>query len=167
MYQLTMRRLYRRRSARTQAHPPESPARSLKRPNPAEVERARRLLAHEVAAGDAGDFAAAAGRVYDGLRAQLAPLLGLAGVGALLERGAKLVQGEFACFEDVTVLENSAKLRACLQGQDPATAMEASAALFGAFFALITTFIGERLTTQALRSAWPTIEGTHPGETRR
>jgi hypothetical protein len=41
--------------------------------------------------------------------------------------------------------------------------MEASAALFGAFFGLITTFIGERLTTQALRNVWPTIEATHPG----
>ena len=59
---------------------------------------------------------------------------------------------------------DSTKLRSCLEGQAPAVAMEAAVALFARFFALITTFIGERLTTQALRSAWPHIDETAPRE---
>jgi hypothetical protein len=121
------------------------------------LERARILLVHEGAAGNAGEHATAAGRVYDKLHAHLAPLLGAAGVQALLVRSARLTQREFS-FLDVAVVEDSTKLRERLQAQDPAVAPESAAALFATFFALVTTFIGERLTTQALRRAWPTIE---------
>ena len=69
----------------------------------------------------------------------------------------KLRQGQFP-FLEVAVVDSSTKLRECLHAQDAAVATESAAALFGTFFALITTFIGERLTTQALRRAWPTIE---------
>ena len=44
--------------------------------------------------------------------------------------------------------------------------MDAAAILFGTFFELLTTFIGERLTPQVLRSAWPTIEETAPTENK-
>jgi hypothetical protein len=125
------------------------------------------LLEHEGAAGNAGECAAAAGRVHDKLHAHLAPLLGAAGVHALFLRSARLAQGEFACLAEVSTFEGSTKLRECLQAQDPAIATESAAALFGTFFALITTFIGERLTSQALRSIWPTVEETAPGETQR
>ena len=121
------------------------------------MERARRLLEHEGAAGSADECARAAGRVYDKLQAHLGPLVGSAGVQALLVRSVKLAREEFS-FLEVDVLEGSTKLRECLQAQeDPAVVAESAAALFGTFFAIITTFIGERLTTQALRSAWPTI----------
>ena len=121
------------------------------------MERARRLLAHEGAAGSADECATAAGRVYNKLQVQLGPLVGSAGVEALLVRSVKLTRDEFS-FLEVDVVEGSTKLRECLQAQDPAVVMESAAALFGTFFTLITTFIGERLTTQALRGAWPTIE---------
>jgi hypothetical protein len=130
------------------------------------VERARRLLAHEGAAGGADECATAAGRVYDKLDAHLAPLLGSAGVRALLARSAQLTQSDFS-FLASAFPENSTKLRECLKAQDPAVATESAAALFGTFFTLITTFIGERLTTQALRSAWPTIEKMAPTETKQ
>ena len=139
----------------------------LNRPSPAQMERARRLLAHEGAAGSADERATtAAGRVYDKLHAHMAPLVGAAGVQLLFQRSAKLAQGEFACLDEVSILEGSTKLRECLQAQDPAVATESAAALFGTFFALLTTFIGERLTTQVLRSAWPTIEEAAPRETK-
>ena len=98
----------------------------------------------------------AAGRVYDTLQAHLAPLLGSAGVRALLARSAKLTQRRFS-FLEVAVVESSTKLRECLHAQDAAVATESAEALFGTFFALITTFIGERLTIEALRRAWPNI----------
>lgn len=127
--------------------------------------RARQLLAHEGAVpGSSAECAAAAGRVYDKLHAHLAPLLGSAGVRALLVRSAKLRQDQFP-FLELAVVDSSTKLRECLRAQDTAVATEAAAALFGTFFALITTFIGERLTTQALRRAWPTIEEMAPGTT--
>jgi len=141
---------------------------SLNRPNPAQMERARRLLAHEGTAGSADERAAtAAGRVYDKLHAHMAPLVGDAGVKLLLVRSAKLAEGEFAGLAEVPIFEGSTKLRECLQAQDPAVATESAAALFGTFFALITAFIGERLTTQILRRAWPTIEETAPRETEK
>jgi len=125
------------------------------------MERARQLLAHEGAAGSAAECAVAAGRVYEKLHAHLAPLLGSAGVQALLGRSAKLTHSRFPFFK-TAVVESSTELSAYLQDQDAAVAGESAAALFGTFFALLTTFIGERLTTQALRHAWPTIEAMAP-----
>lgn len=123
------------------------------------METARRLLAHEDAAGSADDRALpAAGRVYDKLHAHMAPLVGDEGVQLLFVRSARLARGEFAYLADVAIFERSAKLREFLQARDPAVATESAEALFGTFFALITVFIGERLTTQVLRRAWPTIE---------
>ncbi len=136
-------------------------------PNAAQMARAQRLLAAEGGSGGGAEaFAAAAGRVYDKLDAQLSPLLSAAGFQALLVRSAKLRQGEFRCLTDVGVVESSTNLCACLLALDPVAAAETAEALFGTFFALITTFIGERLTTQALRRAWPKIEESAPAETK-
>jgi hypothetical protein len=123
--------------------------------SPAQIERAQLLLEHERAAGPSDD-AGAAGRVYEKLHANLAVLLGSAGVQALLVRSVKLTQKQYPFLERV---DSATALRACLQMQSAAVAAESAAALFGTFFALITTFIGERLTSQVLRHAWPTIEG--------
>jgi hypothetical protein len=136
----------------------------MRGPSPAQLERARRLLALEGAAGRAGECPTAACRVYDKLHAHMAPLLGSAGVHLLFARSAKLAQGEFASLAEATMLNGSTKLRECLQAQDPAVAMESATVLFGTFFTLSTTFIGERLTTQVLRSAWPAFEETAPRE---
>ncbi len=82
-------------------------------------------------------------------------------------RSAKLTRGEFARFAEISVLAGATKLRECLQARDPAVSAESAETLFATFFALITTFIGERLTTQVLRSAWPTIEQAAPRETEK
>lgn len=135
----------------------------MNRPTPAQAEMARRLLAHEGAAASAAECATAAGRVYDHLQAQLGPLVGSAGVHALLIRSIKLTRREFS-FLELDAFDDSTRLHQCLQAQDPAAVRESVAAVFGTFFALITSFIGERLTTQALRRAWPTIEELAPRE---
>lgn len=138
----------------------------MTRPNPAQLERARRLLAHEGAVGSAGEPATtAASRVYDKIHAHMAPLVGTIGVQLLFLRSAKLAKGDFECFAEVSSLEGSTKLRERLQAKDPAVSMESAAMLFATFFALLTTFIGERLTNQVLRSAWSTLEGAAPWET--
>lgn len=133
----------------------------MSRPSPAQTERARRLLAHEAGA-DPG--ATAASRVYDKLHAHMAPLVGVAGVQLLFVRSAKLARGEFAWLSDVSILEGSTMLRERLQTRD-AVDLESAVNLFGTFFALVTTLIGERLTTQILRGAWPTIADVAPTET--
>jgi hypothetical protein len=127
---------------------------------------ARRLLAHQRAVSGA-DCATAAGRVYEKLHEHLAPLVGVAGVRALFVRSAKLAKGEFVFPADTVAFEDSTKLRACLETLDPVLAAATAEALFATFFALITTFIGERLTLQALRAAWPTIEAPAPTETKK
>ena len=108
----------------------------------------------------------AAGRVYDALHAHLAPLVGHAGVQALFIRSAKLTRRDFP-FLEAAGFDDFAKLRERLQTQDPAVANEAAATLFATLFALITTFIGERLTTQALSRAWPTEAERAPKETKK
>ena len=139
----------------------------MKQPSPSQLEMARRLLAHEGAATSAEDgAAAAAGRVYDKLHAHLAPLLGVIGVQSLFVRSAKLTSGEFSGLAEVSILEGSEKLREHLQARGSAGDVDSAAILFGSFLELLTTFVGERLVTQVLRSAWPTIEETAPRETK-
>jgi len=138
----------------------------LKQPSPAQLEKARRLLAHESAAGGADSAGTAAGRVYDKLHAHLAPLLGGIGVQSLFVRSAKLTPGEFSGVAEVSILDGSEKLREHLQARGSAVDAESAAALFGTFLELLTTFVGERLVTQVLRSAWPAIEEKAPRETK-
>jgi hypothetical protein len=135
-------------------------------PSAEQLARAKRLLASEASSGDSSDETApVAARVYEKLDAQLAPLLGRAGVRALFARSAKMGETELASLADAT--DDSAKLRARLQSFEPSVASEAAAALFGTFLELITTFIGERLTVQVLQRAWPAIEETAPRETQK
>lgn len=125
-------------------------------PGVTQFERARRLLAHEAAtAGNAAGPTTAASRVYDRLLEQLTPLVGATGVQALFVRSAKLVQGEFGGVAQLSIFEGAANLRALLHSKQ--LAGESVVALFATFLTLITTFIGERLTSQVLRRAWPAL----------
>ena len=126
-----------------------------------QLARARGLLAHE---GGADVSSAAAGKIYEKLHTHLATLLGSVGVQALIVRSAELTQRSFAFF-DASSVDDAAALRDCLQKQDPAVATDAAVVFFGTFLSLITTFIGERLTNQVLRSTWPSIVETAVTET--
>lgn len=126
-----------------------------------QVERVERLLAHEAAQDSVG----AAGRVYEKLEQQLAPLVGAAGVQALFMRSAKLAQGEFADLAQASIFEGSAALRERLAGPR-GIAQQSAIDLFATFLALVTEFIGERLTHQILRRAWPMLNEQVP-ETKK
>lgn len=139
----------------------------VRQANPAHVDLARRVLALESAEGGAGDPAEAACRTFEQLHAHLDPLLGAAGVQALLVRSARLAQDEAFSLEDAMAQGTADLLRERLRAIDPTIAAEASAGLFGVFITLITTFIGERLTTQVLRKAWPTFEVAAPKESEK
>lgn len=138
----------------------------MDRAGPAQMDRARHLLAHEAAAPHATG-STAAGRVYDKLLAQMAPLVGDAGVHLLFVRSAKLARGEFDFVGEGASAEGSQKLRQRLGAQDPAVSIEAAATLFGNLFTLMTAFVGERLTNQVLRGAWPKFEETALWETHK
>ena len=139
----------------------------MSRPSATQMKRAERLLVSEGAPWSRSEeCAAAAWRVYEKLNARLSPLLGSAGVQALFGRSAKLAQTEFPSFAEVATPEGLTRLGPCLQALEPAVAAESAATIFGTFLELMTTFIGERLTVLVLRSAWPEIEETVPGETR-
>ena len=138
----------------------------------ADVDVALRLLALESASGGrADDFGAGAVRVYDRLAGRLEPLIGVAGMRALLARSAKLTKSEFPCFgalatSDITGPPTPAgeTLRASFGELDPAATPAAAAALYGTLFGLLTSLIGERLVWQVLRSAFPAIEPSVPKE---
>jgi hypothetical protein len=134
------------------------------KPSAAQIVRAKRLLASEGASAEGStECAAAAGRVYAKLDAHLAPLLGRAGVQALFARSAKMSHSGLASLAElVAAVGGSTELSTWLQSRDPEDAAKTAAVLFGTFLELITTFIGERLTVQVLRGAWPTIEETAP-----
>ena len=134
-----------------------------------ELELARQLLAHEEAIGRTREEASTAGgRVYDKLNTHLAPLIGAMGVQALLARSVRLAaRPELASLGEVSVLRGSPKLRDWLETQDTRAVAESVAVVFGTFFSLLGKFIGERLTLQILRNAWPTLEELAPNETKK
>lgn len=143
------------------------PVTSMNKPSEARVEWAKGLLAAEGNSGDESAVcAAAASRVYEKLNVRLSPLLGAAGVESMLVRSAKLAQVAFAPLAEIASPQGLTRLGGCLQALEPGIATEAAATLFGTFIDLITTFIGERLTVAALRSAWPTIEDMAPRENK-
>jgi hypothetical protein len=138
----------------------------------ADVDVALRLLDFEGEnSAGAADRAGAAVRVYEKLAARLEPLIGVAGMRAVLARSAKLTKSEFPCFGTLGAVEPShdptssgEQLRKCFSELDPAMTSPAAAALYGTLIGLLTSFIGERLVAQVLRSAFPAIE-REPKET--
>ena len=141
----------------------------MNQPSSPQREFASRLLERERPGESAEERAAAAGRVYEKLSLCLAPLVGSTGVRALLARSLILMSGEFpflsgASFEHP---EGAAdRLRTSLQGQRPDDALRAAAALFGSFLTLLATYVGERLTAQILRTAWPDLAAQFSKETK-
>jgi hypothetical protein len=77
---------------------------------------------------------------------------------ALFARSAKLAHDERAGAAEVVDMGSATSLAAALRALEPGDAAATTETLFATFLALIATFIGERLTLQALRRAWPTIE---------
>lgn len=135
---------------------------SVVRSNPstqAQATQARRLLELEGAVlDDSATFLAAAGRVHEKLTAQLSPLLGAGGVRALFVRSAKLARRDAPGLAEVDVFASLAQPRAELEACDPVVLAKTAEVVIATFLGLIATFIGARLTTQALRSAWPSID---------
>ena len=137
--------------------------------NKAQRAFASRLLAAERPGASAGDHAAAAARVYEKISLCLAPLVGATGVRALFVRSLVLTIPEYPFLGGVLVEQPEAgvnTLRASLQGQKPDAVLQSAAALFGTFLTLLSTYVGDRLTAQVLRTAWPDLAETFFKETK-
>ena len=115
---------------------------------------------------DAKTIAAATHRVYGNLARVLAPLIGEVGVTALSARAWHLAQLDYPWLGDTRdstpAGEPLAQLRLALERhEDPAVAAEAAAAAVASLLTLLVTFIGEPLTMDLLRRAWPD-SASHP-----
>lgn len=116
-----------------------------------------------------GAVAAAARLTHDDLTAVFAPLISSAGVNALWGRAFDLAQREYAADvhggEGYTTDEPFAEVTHWLERQAPSVATDAAAEMFATFAELLTTLIGEPLTTRYLEKAWP--DGFSDAEPKR
>ena len=130
------------------------------------LEKARRLLLLEQSATSLHlDSATAPARVYEKLHSSISAILGPASVQLLLVRSALLTKGDFSPIAEIQISDRPAQLLAILQSKAPAVSAESAALLFGTFLALLSKFIGDRLTTEALGRAWPETGAHSPKET--
>ena len=123
-----------------------------------------KLLLKQESSGPSDPPVNAAVSVRDKLVAELSPLLGDAGVRALLGRTQRIVQLDLPNLKGTHLFESGSALRAGLEPLAPAAAAETAALVFGTFLSLLSNFIGERLTFQALRHVWPNVQKQFPRE---
>lgn len=108
---------------------------------------------------DASAVVAAARQTQDDLAAALAPLISPAGVAALSARAFDLARREYPADggrgDSTPADEPFGQVSQWLQSQVPSAATAAAAEIFATFAELLTTLIGEPLTTRYLLKAWP------------
>ena len=111
------------------------------------------------AAAGAGALAVAAQRAYEDLARESAPLIGDVGINALTGRTLYLAQLQYPWQAHTREPDKWSgpfdQIVFCLERQDPAVATEAAGAVLTTLAGLLVTFIGEPLTAQLLRKAWP------------
>jgi hypothetical protein len=122
-------------------------------------QRIGRLITHRAGSSDARAVAAAARQTQEDLTAVFAPLISSAGVEALSERAFDLAQREYPAGkrrgDSTPIDEPFGQVSRWLEAQVPSAAADAAAAMFATFAELLTTLIGEPLTTRYLQKAWP------------
>jgi hypothetical protein len=120
------------------------------------LELAKLLLAAEFD----GDGAKALQGVYARIHAQLAPVVGARGVGALLDRSIKLAAREHGELRKLDLpgaadTRNTEALEQLLRELEPPTAVMLATSVLASLLALIMRFIGEGLLMQLLQRAFP------------
>jgi hypothetical protein len=120
----------------------------------------RRMLAREAGTGaTAAATGAAARRLCEHFAEQLTPLIGDAGVAAICARSLHLTERNVRGLASVRASSQAdapfVLLQLSLEQQEPAAATEAGVAVLATASELLASFIGEGLTTNLLREAWP------------
>jgi hypothetical protein len=133
------------------------------KPSPAQLELARRLLNRELRRMP--DPEAAVARFCEQLLLHLSPLVGTAGVHALLARSVKLTRAEHPCLTQFIATSAqtpsteegrmSEQLREVLAQEPSKLTSDAAVALFAQLLSLLAALIGDRLTSQVIQEAWP------------
>lgn len=123
-------------------------------------QRVVRVITRRVGSSTAASAVAEAARLtHDDLTAVFAPLISAGGVHALWGRALDLARREYPAGErsddNVTKDEPFAQASLWLVEQAPSVATDAAAEMFATFAELLTTLIGEPLTTRYLEKAWP------------
>jgi hypothetical protein len=128
-------------------------------PDPSVFEKAMVImLTRRAGSGaDAAGVATAVRGVYDDLATALSPLISQAGVEALVARALHLAAGEYPSDPagEEQPAEVLARVSLWVERQDRTAAIDAAAAMFERFAALLAALIGEPLATRYLRKAWP------------
>lgn len=129
----------------------------MARATPAQYDVARCLLAEEGSSSERPAGVLAADRTCEKLREGLSKILGPAGFHALLSRALHLAQAEHPFLRGIRVTDGAclAGLAESVAGQDPARIHEAFVTLFGDFYWLLSSFIGEDLAQRQVRRIWP------------
>lgn len=123
-------------------------------------QRLVRVIARRAGSSTGASAVAAAARLtHDDLIVVFAPLISSSGVEALWGRAFDLARREYPADErrgdDDPADEPFAQVGLWLESQGPAVVTDAAAAIFATFAQLLTTLIGEPLTTRYLEKAWP------------
>ena len=123
-------------------------------------QRLVRVITRRAGSKGATSVAEAARLTHDDLTAMLAPLISEAGVEALWGRAFDLARREYPGDErrgdnNCTTDESFSEVTRWLETQLSSAATDAAAAMFATFAELLTTLIGEPLTTRYLEKAWP------------
>ena len=106
------------------------------------------------------EVAASAVRVYTRLLTCLSAIVGEAGGIGLFRRSLRLTEATYPFYSAVRDATSDTLLSAvgrCLQTQRAEVALEASVEQLAIYIELLATFIGQRLTEQLLREAWPDL----------
>ena len=127
-----------------------------------------RMIARRVSEDEGNDEIAVARRTYDDLAVVLVPLISQAGFDALLAHALQITEREYPAKDDPgrdVERAPSERVTLWLERLDERQTLDAAAALLFALAALLTTLIGESLTTRYLRKAWPDafIDGAAKG----
>ncbi|MEO8380381.1 MAG: hypothetical protein ABI779_12015 [Acidobacteriota bacterium] len=117
-----------------------------------------RMIARRARGEEGKDTIAVARRTLDQLAVVLVPLISQAGFDALLARALQLTQREHLVDQERggdAEATPSETVRLWLERLPERQTLDAATALLSALAALLTTLIGESLTTRYLRKAWP------------
>ena len=131
----------------------------------AQLEAAQRLLALDATA--VTEAGSATVRGYRRLDRALGPIIGTTSVRSIFARSLKLSAVELVDLASVLAVKGyaddpAAAMDACLASRSRAEADELCVRVFAVFFELLAGFIGERLTTQVMDTAWMPSEETKP-----
>lgn len=129
---------------------------------------AHRLMASDLKANRSpAKVALAATNVLGKLLGTFSQVLGEIGSAELFRRSLNSTEHTFPLYKEVRTADPSGLLAAVgvfLQKQDSDVAVAAANALLATYLELLATFIGERLTLQLLKEAWPDLLNSRPQE---